>query len=69
MGSTHLIRRFLLAMKNLSLTTKPPDLGFQTDCSSCGFQSLNMAKLVVHHRGTFSDVPLSQWVPVLWTMC
>ena len=25
---------------------------------SCGFQSLNIAKLVVEHRGTFSDVPL-----------
>ena len=25
---------------------------------SCGFQSLNIPKLVVEHRGTFSDVPL-----------
>ena len=25
---------------------------------SCGFQSLNISKLVVEHRGTFSEVPL-----------
>ena len=45
-------------MRKLSPTTKHRALGFQTDGSSCGFQSLNMAKLVVEHRGTFSDVPL-----------
>ena len=58
LSSTHLIRPFLTAMKKLSLTTKHRALGFQTDGWSCGFQSLNIAKLVVEHRGTFSDVPL-----------
>ena len=49
---------FLLALKKLSLTTKHRALGFQTDGSSCGFQSLSMAKLVVGHRGPFSDLHL-----------
>ena len=56
--STHLIRPFLLALKKLSLTTEHRALGFQTDGWSCGFQSLNITKLVVEHRGTFSDVHL-----------
>ena len=47
-----------MAMRKLSLTTTHRALGFQTDGWSCGFQSLNTAKLVVEHRGTFSDVPL-----------
>ena len=52
-----------MAMRKLSLTTKHHALGFQTDGWSCGFQSLNIAKLVVaplvvEHRGSFSDVPL-----------
>ena len=47
-----------MAMRKLSPTTKHRALGFQTDGWSCGFQSLNIAKLVVEHRGTFSDVPL-----------
>ena len=46
-----------MAMWKLSLTTKHHALGFQTDGWSCGFQSLNIAKLVVEHRGSFSDVP------------
>ena len=58
LSSTHLIRPFLLAIKKYSLTTKYRTLGFQTDVWSRGFQSLNIAKLVVEHRGTFSDVPL-----------
>ena len=58
LSSTHLIRPFLMAMKKLSLTTKHRALGFQMDGRSCGFQSLNIAKLVVEHRGTVSDVPL-----------
>ena len=58
LSSTHLIRPFLLAMKKLLLVTKHRALGFQTDSWSCGFQSLNIAKLVVEHRGTFSNVPL-----------
>ena len=58
LSSTHLICPFLLAMKKLSLATKHRALGFQMDGWSCGFQSLNIAKLVVEHRGTFSDVPL-----------
>ena len=58
LSSTHLILPFLMAMKKLSLTTKHRALGFQTDGWSCGFQSLNMAKLVVEHRGSFSNVPL-----------
>ena len=33
-------------------------MGFQTDGWSSGFQSLSTAKLVVEHRGTFSDVHL-----------
>ena len=47
-----------MAMKKPSLTTKHRALGFQTDGWSCGFQSLNIAKLMVEHRGTFSHVPL-----------
>ena len=47
-----------MGMRKLSPTTKHRALGFQTDGWSCGFQSLNIAKLVVEHRGTFSDVPL-----------
>ena len=58
LSSTHLIRPFLMAMRKLSLTTKHCALRFQTDCWSWGFQSLNIVKLVVEHRGTFSDVPL-----------
>ena len=69
LSSTHLIRPFLLALKKLSLTTKYRALGFQTDGWSCGFQSLNIAKLVVEHRGIFSNVPLVPILPVLWTMC
>ena len=58
LSSTRLIRPFLMAIRKLSLTTKHHALGFQTDGWSCGFQSLNIAKLVVEHRGSFSDVPL-----------
>ena len=58
LSSTHLIRLFLMAMRKLSLTTKHRALGFQVDGWSCGFQGLNITKLVVEHRGTFSDVPL-----------
>ena len=58
LSSTHLIRPFLSALKKLSPTTKHRALGFQTDGWSCGFQSLNIAKEVVEHRGTFSNVPL-----------
>ena len=58
LSSTHLICPFLSALKKSSLTTKHRTLRFQTDGWSCGFQSLNIAKLVVEHRGTFSDVPL-----------
>ena len=47
-----------MAMKKLSLTTKHRALGFQTDGWFCGFQRLNIAKLVVEHRGSFADVPL-----------
>ena len=47
-----------MATKKLSRTTKHCALGFQTDSWSCGFQSLNIAKLVVEHRGSFSNVPL-----------
>ena len=56
--STHLIHPFLTAMKKLSLTTKHHALGFLTDSWPCGFQSLNIAKLAMEHRGSFSDVPL-----------
>ena len=58
LSSTHLIRPFLSAPKKSSRTTKHRALGFQTDGWSCGFQSLNIAKQVVEHRGTFSNVPL-----------
>ena len=59
LSSSHLIRPFLLAIKKLLPTTKHRALGFQTNgWSAGGFQSLNIAKLVVEHRGTFSDVPL-----------
>ena len=44
-------------MRKLSPTTNRA-FGFQTDGWSCGFQSLNIAKLVVEHRRTFSDAPL-----------
>ena len=47
-----------MAMKKSSLSTKHRPLGFQTDGWCFGFQSLNIAKLVVEHRGSFSDVPL-----------
>ena len=63
LSSTHLIRPFLMAMKKLSLTAKHRALGFQTDGWSCDFQSLNIAKLVVEHQGSFSDVPLIQMGP------
>ena len=53
LSSTHWIRPFLLALKKPLLTTKHRALGFQADGWSCGFQSLNIAKLVVEHRGTF----------------
>ena len=56
--STHLIRPFLSALKKSSRTTKHRALEFQTDGRSCGFQSLNIVKLVVEHCGAFSDVPL-----------
>ena len=58
LSSTHLIRLFLSALKKSSRTTKHRALGVQTDGWSCGFQSLNIAKLVVEHRGTYSNVPL-----------
>ena len=45
-------------MRKLSPSTKHRALGFQTDSWSCGFESLNIAKQVVEHQGTFSDVPL-----------
>ena len=60
LSSTHLIRPFLMALRKLSRTTNHRALGFQTDGWSCGFQSLNIAKSVVEHRGTFSDVSLVQ---------
>ena len=63
LSSTHLTRPFLMAMRELSLTTKHHALGFQTDGWSCGFQSWNIAKLVVEHRCTFSDVPLVPMSP------
>ena len=47
-----------MAMRKLSLITMHRALVFQMDGWSCGFQSLNIAKLVAEHRGTFSDVPL-----------
>ena len=53
LSSTHLIRPFLMAMKKLLLTTRHRALGFQTDGWSCGFQSLNIVKLAVEHRGSF----------------
>ena len=58
LSPTHLIRPFLSALKKSSRTTKHCALGFQTDNWSCGFQSLNIARLVMEHRGIFSDVPL-----------
>ena len=48
----------LMAMRKLSPTTKHRALGFQMDGWSCGFHSLNTVKLVVEHRGNFSDLPL-----------
>ena len=54
----HSFDPFLLALKKLLLATKHRALGFQTDGWSCGFQSLNIAKLVVEHCGHFPDVPL-----------
>ena len=55
LSSIHLICLFLTAMKKPSLTTKHRALGFQKDG---WFQNLNIAKLAVEHRGSFSDVPL-----------
>ena len=65
LSSTHLNRPLLMAMKKLSLTTKHRALGFQTDGWSCGFQRLNIAKLAVEHRGSFSSVPLVPTSPGL----
>ena len=56
--SIHLIHPFLTAMKKLLRTTKHRASGFQKDGGSYGFQSRNIAKLAVEHRGSFSDVPL-----------
>ena len=58
LSSARLVHPFLMAMKKLSLTTKHRTLGFQTDSWSCGFQSLNIARLEAEHPGSFSDVPL-----------
>ena len=60
LSTAHLIRPFLSALKKSSRTTKHRALGFRTDGWSCGFQSLTIAKPVVEHRPTFSDVPLVQ---------
>ena len=49
---------FLVGLEEVFANHQAPALGFQTDGWSCGFESLNIAKLVVEHRGTFSDVPL-----------
>ena len=58
LSSIDLIPPFLTAMKKLSLTTKHRTLGFQKDRWSCGCQSLNITKVAVEHRDSFSDVPL-----------
>ena len=59
LNSNHLIRPFLTAIKKLCLTTKHRALGFQKDGCSCGFQSLHITNLVLDHRASFSDVPLT----------
>ena len=59
LSSIHLIRPFLSALKKLCLSTKQWALGFQKDGWSCGFQSLHITNVVVDHRGSFSDVPLT----------
>ena len=61
-SSIHLICPFLTAIKKLCLTTKHRALGFQKDSWSCG-QSLHITNLVVDHRGSFSDVPLTPMGP------
>ena len=58
LSSIHLIQSFLTAMKKLSQTTKHRALGFQKKGRYCGFQSLNIMKMAVGHRGSFSHVPL-----------
>ena len=58
LSSIHLIRPFLTAIQKLCLTTKHRALGFQKDSWSCG-QSLHITNLVVDHRSSFSDVPLT----------
>ena len=63
MSSVHLIRPFFSALKKLFLTTKHRALGIQVDGWSFGFQSLHLTNLVVDHRGSFSDVPLTPMGP------
>ena len=59
LSSIHLIHPFLSVLKKLCLTTKHQALGFQKDGWSCGFQGLHLTNLVVDHRGSFSDFPLT----------
>ena len=59
LSSIYLICPFLSALKKLCLTTKHRALGFQVDGWFCGFQSLHLTNLVVDHRGSFLDVPLT----------
>ena len=63
LSSIHLIRPFLSALKKLCLTTQYGALGFHEDGWSCGFQSLHITNLVVDHRGSFVDVPLTPLGP------
>ena len=63
LSSIHLFRPFLTAIKKLCLTTKHRALGFQKDGWSCGLQGLHITNVVVHHRGSFSDVPLTPMGP------
>ena len=50
--------RFVVWPLELGLGTLNPRFVAWPDGWSCGFQSLNIAKLVVEHRGIFSNVPL-----------
>ena len=60
LSSIHLIRPFLVALKKRGVTTKNRALGFQKDGWSW---SLHLTKLVVDHRGSFSDAPLTPMDP------
>ena len=64
LSSNHTNPPFLSAIEKLCFTTKHRALAFQKDSSFCGFQSLHIGKLLMDHRASFSDVPLTPMGPL-----